>query len=570
MGGMYAPIEQKLRQHGYVPLPRFVIIDEHTHVRQDGRGVEHFDRARLERLAQKLNYKAEVKNSPLPAAVGHTRPGQPEHMQPKVAGYCTHYTVEPFERDPQTGQVKYAIWAQPWSRPDKIQEFKDHPHRSIELWTGGPDGDDIHPLALLGSTAPRRDLGVHMFNREGTPGQYHYSREVFAMDNFGGYAGGFGNYGGTMTAPQPPSGAMQGLKVGDMTIDQLAGALAPALAKSAEFSGLFQMQDELAGLLNDSNEFEPGGMGQPGQMGGMPTGGMPQGGMPGGMGGMPGGGFPGPAPEALSMGGFSAPGAMQRPQTYYQRGLFGPQPTQYERDPYNPTPAPAPTHYQQPVQAQLPYQLGTPSDPYFAHFQRLEQLILAQAQATAQALQAIAPTVTQYQKESETAKVDAELAKLAGERIRFDHAQERDYILKHVPEAARPEYFARIRANYGRLEPLPGQLPPGYVQLGQAPNFPGTTGGYPVPLHQQVPSPVPEPMHGHQISVGAVAPQMTQFQRQGGVPSAPATDEAAMPGMDPFTTAAAAQQMRMTVPQYLQAMRTGAGLNGQARPEQVR
>lgn len=576
--------EVNLRAAGYTPLPPFAIIDEHEHVRSDGRGVEVFDRPRLERLASKLNHKAKYRNSPLPAVVGHTRPGQGETNQPGIAGYVTRYQVAPFEQDPLTGKVRHAIWGVPWAPPNGGAEtFRRFPHRSIELWTGGEGGDDIHPLALLGSTAPRRDLGVHMFSRVAggghvaANGQYHYAREVDDMPND---SNPYLPAGGQFGQPQQ-TGAAGNVRVADMTIDQLANALPPMLAKSKEFAPLFQMSDELTGLLQgDGSGFE----GNPG-MGGMP--------------GSP--GMPGATPEMTGMSQFGGQGGgyPQQPQQFQRPTLFGPPQQQQQQafDPWAPQPYQAqplapqqPTQYQRFDQPQLPQAVvqqvpiaqvpaAGPGDSYHAHFQRLEQIVAAQGHQMTNLLAQLVPQVTQYQRDKEEADIDAALSHLVGvERVQLDPAAEKKHLLTlTVPQ--RVEHFARMRASYRRLEALPGQpqlggygtggasgMGPGLYQAQyaqpQQQQQPST--GFVVPTQYQQPMPQPAPMHGHVLTVGALQPgqaNMQQFAR-GGVPSEPAVDEAQVGGMDAFTIAAGAQAAKLPVAEYLQRLRTPSA-NGQ-------
>lgn len=535
------PFEQQLASLGYERLPPFVILDEHAHQRSDGRGVEVFDRPRLERLAAKLNGKCQYQNQGLPVIVGHTTPGLPEDKLPGIRGWCTRYQVGDFYDE--AGNKKAAIYAVPWAAPGERETFRKFPHRSIELWTGGETGDDIHPLALLGPTAPRRNLGVHLFSRDSQPGRYHYSRGVEMNQDYS-------FLGGAPAQAQPPAatGSTAGTRVGDMSIDQLAGALAPALATTKEFSGLFGMRDEIAQLLdNEGQEWEPGGFDQQGggMMGGMDPsmmGGMDPSMMAGAGMGMGGGGMYG--------------GDDQYPQQFSRQPQVPHFPRQPQRRPAQPqrfsrehlhhyAPSTVPTQYVPPAGTKLEVVPLPEGDPYKAHFDRLTALLT--------------PLVEKVQQQEQAATVgaviDRDLATLATQhRVKFDYARERETLLKLPTDEARREHFQRMQECYARLGPA---------------DMPAVPGSFPVPGHQQAGTPNPPPQYGHQLTVGAMlpgtpgVPVSSHFQR-GGLGGERPNDEAELPaGLNAFQLAAMAQQAGQKVPSFVQQLRTPQpGTNG--------
>jgi len=257
--------DAQLKAAGYEELPSFFILDEHDHVRDDGKGVEKFDRARLERIAAALN----ARNAPPPISVGHTLRGQPSHMQPPLAGVATNHRVEFFKKDPVTGRDLFGVRSTPWAMPGSREQFKRNPRRSIELWVGR-DGDDIDPIAILGSTTPRRDLDLHLFSRSPDPTRYHFSREVDMPDD-----------------PNNPNDPGTRTKIGDMTIDELAAGL----LKTAPFAKMMQTTQEMDDLLSSEDPSQSAGN-PPGEP---PPGGAPPGAMPP-PGGPPGAGAPPPGP----------------------------------------------------------------------------------------------------------------------------------------------------------------------------------------------------------------------------------------------------------------------------------
>ena len=157
--------EQGLRQQGYTPLPDFAIIDECDFVdRKTGQRV-NLDKTRLQKIANEQNRLVAERNSAPVICLGHTKDDVPEEDQPPVVGYATAFRLGRFK------DGRHAIFARPWAKPGSVQLkadspsktyvqiFKDNPQRSSEVWL---NPDSINPIALLGSTTPRRDLGIHL------------------------------------------------------------------------------------------------------------------------------------------------------------------------------------------------------------------------------------------------------------------------------------------------------------------------------------------------------------------------------------------------------------------------
>lgn len=149
--------EQNLRMHGYEPLPEFAILDEcDFHDKRTGQDVK-FDKQRLTKLAKEHNRLIEETDSPPVICVGHTKERANETEQPPVVGVATRFTVKNLKNG------KAAVFVKPWAKPGQTKAFKDNPYRSVELFL---NPDAVHPIALLGPTAPRRDsLGYHLFSR---------------------------------------------------------------------------------------------------------------------------------------------------------------------------------------------------------------------------------------------------------------------------------------------------------------------------------------------------------------------------------------------------------------------
>jgi hypothetical protein len=470
-----------LQRAGFQELPRFAVLDEHVHVRDDGKGVEHFTPDRLQRLADKLNHRVENTGDPPAICVGHT--GRVARDKPSV-GTPMDFAVEPLY-----GTGKQAIWCTPFARNGEVETFRKFNRRSVELWTGGPDGDDIDPIALLGADAPRRNLGLHLFSRTGGETSYHYSREVEGDDEMG-------NNGN--------QGAAASTRVGDMNVEQLASALAPALAKSQEFAPLFQLQDEIGGLLQQEDQF----------MGGASGGTYPGGGMQPGMGMPMGGGMPqqmaGGYPQQFSRG--------YGPDAY---GQFVPDPYRPGYGTYTPPPPQVP-YRSSPTRAGSG---GEPSQPQ--QFQKMLD------DAVAKALKPMDEQLKLQKERADLSEIESQLRTLAAvERVRFDYQKELDHLKSLLPEQ-RAVHFQRMRDNYARLSPY-DPVP----QVGSAP------GSFAVPQDQQAPTTAPHPAFGHGPTVGAAMPDGTApvYMGRGAPVYRPdaAVDESVFQGLDPFEVAAQA------------------------------
>lgn len=143
---------------GEVELPRFFVLDEHEFTDSKIGEKVVLDRERLEHIAARCNSRRSRTGDLVPICLGHTRDDAPEQEQPPIVGFAVDFRVEPFF---DTG--KYALSATPVAKSAAhVRYFRENPRRSVELWLSP---DDIDPIALLGSTTPRRDLGIHRFSR---------------------------------------------------------------------------------------------------------------------------------------------------------------------------------------------------------------------------------------------------------------------------------------------------------------------------------------------------------------------------------------------------------------------
>lgn len=173
---------------GRYQLPPFAILDEHEFVDEHTKKRQVFDKKRLQRLADKLNRRVRETGDLIPVTLGHTVDGLPEHRQPAIVGLTRNFRLAPLKKS-----GRWAIWADPISPAEHVETFRKHPRRSVELWAAkhAAGEDDIDPIAILGATSPKRDLGLHQFSRSGPSIRYldptderiHYRKETSGDDD---------------------------------------------------------------------------------------------------------------------------------------------------------------------------------------------------------------------------------------------------------------------------------------------------------------------------------------------------------------------------------------------------
>jgi hypothetical protein len=143
------------------------VLDEHNLVDEDGHLLVKVSADKLHRIAHNGNRRIQETGDYIPIVIGHTKDGVKESDQPEIVGYAGPFYVAKLFR---TG--RQAVWATIRFFKDKINLVRKFPRRSAELWL---NRWEIDPIALLGASAPERDLGMLHFRRSGG---LHYRRTV--------------------------------------------------------------------------------------------------------------------------------------------------------------------------------------------------------------------------------------------------------------------------------------------------------------------------------------------------------------------------------------------------------
>lgn len=143
----------------YVVTYPVAVLDEHVMVNPETGEPVNVDEKLLHKIAAVNNARLQRTGDMTPITIGHTRDGADEDKQPKVIGFCHSYVVKPFFK---TGRK--ALFSKWLIYKDKVPLLREYPRRSIEIWL---DDLVIDPIAVLGATAPDRDLGPVRLSKEG-------------------------------------------------------------------------------------------------------------------------------------------------------------------------------------------------------------------------------------------------------------------------------------------------------------------------------------------------------------------------------------------------------------------
>lgn len=137
-------------------VPDVPLLDEHELTGPNGEPEGIVDRTVLEEIARNNNRRVIETGDPATLILGHTS-DDPRAAEKPAKGFVVNYKVKPFKRDPETGQLIYAIHGDYKVRPKNAHLIEEYPRRSVELWL---NKREIDPVAMLGGTTPERDLSV--------------------------------------------------------------------------------------------------------------------------------------------------------------------------------------------------------------------------------------------------------------------------------------------------------------------------------------------------------------------------------------------------------------------------
>lgn len=261
----------------YVVITDVPVLDEHRLTGDGENDEEWIGPERLQEIANNNNKRIRETGDAAPITIGHTKDGANESSQPPVVGYATDFKVAPL-----LNANRMAIYANFHILKDKLDEVRNYPRRSVELW---PKRWEIDPIALLGATTPERDLGLLQLSKKGKPIRYRrvLNEEPEMADEFEDEGAGAKPPKAAKKTPPPDDGDDDGGG------DDEAGGLDPASEKIAQrVLALLMESGPIKELMAAAQGQAPGGAGgdpnDPSMAGG-PQGQPPMGGDPSGMGG---------------------------------------------------------------------------------------------------------------------------------------------------------------------------------------------------------------------------------------------------------------------------------------------
>lgn len=129
---------------------------------------ETYDKFKLETICKANNDRIEDTDEEIPIILGHTIDGAQETLQPPRVGYANNFHLIQIGKN----KPRWAV-ASDFYLDDKY-DLTEYKERSVELWT---EDMIIHPIALLKTSRPAKNLGVLNFKIENKDKLRKYFKE---------------------------------------------------------------------------------------------------------------------------------------------------------------------------------------------------------------------------------------------------------------------------------------------------------------------------------------------------------------------------------------------------------
>ncbi len=147
------------------------VFCEHDECDADGKVVKHWGRDELEVIASNAREAFEKRGHAPRITIGHTLrgPNVKEKEQPPLVGFQMEPRVGEFGPEGQLG-----ILCDFYYYPDKADEAKEYPYRSVELY---PGTKELAGCALL-KRDPKLQMGMVCYERSGDLARYSMDQEL--------------------------------------------------------------------------------------------------------------------------------------------------------------------------------------------------------------------------------------------------------------------------------------------------------------------------------------------------------------------------------------------------------
>jgi hypothetical protein len=167
-------MSQLVLREFFEDLPQPVaILDTHTMKHPTTHKEIVVDRAFLQRIADRNNKRIHDTGDEIPVCIGHTKEDDKETDGPPLVALARDFYVAPLYRS-----GRYGLWCKWRVRKGKKEKLIEYPRRSVELWL---DDLSIDPIAILGATAPDRDLGLIRLSKD--PSREHVTLNMQQYQN---------------------------------------------------------------------------------------------------------------------------------------------------------------------------------------------------------------------------------------------------------------------------------------------------------------------------------------------------------------------------------------------------
>jgi len=165
----------------FTRVDEICVFSEHETTDRKGQP-QKYDRAALEAIVDRNNERILDTGNFTPVSLGHTS-DDPDSDDRPVLAFAGKYRLGKIGNK----NSRYAIFCDEWRYKDRADQIKRLPSRSPEVWMDPEMANRFfHPIAALGSEAPRLDLGLKLSRKASGGTVERYSAPAAAAAPAGG------------------------------------------------------------------------------------------------------------------------------------------------------------------------------------------------------------------------------------------------------------------------------------------------------------------------------------------------------------------------------------------------